>query len=193
MKKRDNNLKKPEYKKIITLTCLAISIGMLGIFSALMIAALYWSKEDTILKMTVTIPAWMLIAFCAFVGMTVAFAGLRYYENQVTKREEHRRFHAIEKKIDALTVLVRKMNTERTQLDLESDDGEEGLPYENIDDLFDCVKEMSDQEAEDLAKQLLTSDYKKKQSKSKPAETPPSGKIVSFRHTKRRRKKQHKK
>lgn len=185
MKKLNNSLKRNKYKKIITSTCLAMSIVVLGIFSALMIAALYWSKEDTILKMTVTIPAWMLIAFCAFVGMIVAFTGLRYYENQVIKREEHRRFHAIEKKIDALTVLVQKMDTDRIQLDLEPDDGEEGLPYENIDDLFDCVKEISDQEAEDLAKQLLN--------KSKPAETPPSGKIVSFRHTKRRRKKQHKK
>lgn len=34
-------LKKNKYKKIITLTCLAMSIGVLGIFSALMIAALY--------------------------------------------------------------------------------------------------------------------------------------------------------
>lgn len=67
MKKLNNSLKKNKYKKIITLTCLAMSIGVLGIFSALMLAALYWSKEDTILKMTVTIPAWMLIAFCAFV------------------------------------------------------------------------------------------------------------------------------
>ncbi len=159
-------LKKNKYKKIITLTCLAMSIGVLGIFSALMIAALYWSKEDTILKMTVTIPAWMLIAFCAFVGMTAAFAGLRHYENQVTKREERREFHAIEKKIDALTVLAQKMDTERTQLHLEPDEGEESLPYENMDDLFDCVNEISDQEAEDLAKQLLTSDCGNEQNKS---------------------------
>lgn len=55
------------YMNWLLITCLAMSIGVLGIFSALMLAALYWSKEDTILKMTVTIPAWMLIAFCAFV------------------------------------------------------------------------------------------------------------------------------
>lgn len=193
MKKLNNSLKKNKYKKIITLTCLAMSIGVLGIFSALMIAALYWSKEDTILKMTVTIPAWMLIAFCAFVGMTAAFAGLRHYENQVTKREERRGFHAVEKKIDALIVLAQKMNTERTQLHLEPDEGEESLPYENMDDLFDCVNEISDQEAEDLAKQLLTSDCGNEQNKSKPVGTRSSEKIVSFRHTKKRRKKQRRK
>lgn len=89
-----------------------------------------------------------------------------YADRKDFEEKRNREFHAIEKKIDALTVLAQKMDTERTQLHLEPDEGEESLPYENMDDLFDCVNEISDQEAEDLAKQLLTSDCGNEQNKS---------------------------